>query len=115
MLGESLGSGPAAQLARAPVQPRQIVLVVPFDRLVDVAQEKFRYVPVGLLMLDRWDNLAALKDYTGRLDIYGGTNDPVIPVQHARTLAAALPTAHYHEFPGGHDWADFPAIDLSQL
>ncbi len=116
VLGESIGSGPAAQLAHAPTPPPHIVLVVPFDVLKDVAQEKFSFLPIGLLLLDRWDNLAALKGYTGRLDIYGGLYDQIIPVQHARKLAAAIPGARYHEFPAGHnDWANRPEINLSNL
>jgi pimeloyl-ACP methyl ester carboxylesterase len=115
VLGESIGSGPASQLARAAIPPRHIVLVVPFDVLTDVAQEKFSFLPVGLIMLDRWDNIAALTGYTGRIDIFGGTYDQVIPVIHARKLAAALPGASYHEFPGDHNWASGRNVDVSDL
>jgi len=115
VLGESLGSGPAAQLADAPIPPQHIVLVVPFDILKNVAQEKFKFLPVGLILLDRWDNIQALKNYRGKLDIFGGTHDPVIPVSHARNLAASRPQAKYHEFSGGHNWADGDFVDLSKL
>lgn len=115
VLGESLGSGPASQLARADVPPRHIVLVVPFDVLEDVAKEKFTFLPVGLIMLDRWNNVAALKDYRGQLDIFGATHDQVIPVQHARKLAAALPGAVYHEFNGDHGWTNSPEVNFSEM
>lgn len=116
VLGESLGSGPACALARAPAPPKRIVLVVPFDTLASVAQEKFSWLPVGLLLRDRWDNIAALKGYAGRLDIYGGLDDQIIPVHHARTLAASVPGARYHEFPAGHnDWANQRELDWSEF
>lgn len=116
VLGESIGSGPACTLAHAPVPPRHIVLVVPFDTLASVAQEKFSWLPVGLLLRDRWDNIAALKGYTGRLDIYGGLYDQIIPVHHARALAASVPGAHFHEFPAGHnDWANERELDFSEF
>lgn len=115
VLGESLGSGPACELAHAKQPPKHIVLIVPFDVLEDVAKEKFSWLPVGLIMLDRWDNVKALHDYTGKLDIFGATYDQVIPVHHARNLAAAHPEAAYHEFNGDHGWARSRDIDLSQL
>ena len=113
VLGESLGSGPASFLATTENPPARIVLVVPFDVLEDVAQEKFPYLPVGLIMLDRWNNIDALKSYQGRVDIYGAKFDQVIPVAHARNLARSVPGAHYHEFDGDHGWANGNQVDLS--
>lgn len=105
VVGESIGSGPAATLARAAQQPDKIVLIVPFDNLASVARDHLPLIPAGLLLRDRWDNVTALKGYTGRIDIYGAADDEVIPVRHARNLAKSLPQAVFHEIPGGHnDW-----------
>ncbi len=112
VLGESLGSGPASFLASAPTPPTRIALVVPFDVLTKVAQEKFPFLPVGLLMLDRWNNIEALKNYKGRLDIFGAKHDQVIPVEHARNLARSLPGSNYHEFDGDHGWANGNQVSL---
>jgi pimeloyl-ACP methyl ester carboxylesterase len=113
VLGESLGSGPASHLGSLSPAPRRIVLVVPFAVLTDVAQEQYPLLPVRLLMLDRWDNIKSLAGYKGRLDIHGAIHDRVIPVEHARRLAAALPGSHYHEFDGDHGWARGDHVDLS--
>ncbi|HXE96273.1 MAG TPA: alpha/beta hydrolase [Dongiaceae bacterium] len=111
--GESIGSGPASHLARMGKQPDKLVLVVPFDNLASVAQDHFPLFPAGLFLLDRWDNVEALKGYSGRLEIFGAINDEVIPVRHARTLAGALTGAKYHEIPGGHnDWALTGAVRI---
>jgi hypothetical protein len=113
VLGESIGSGPASHLAAMPVAPDKIVLVVPFDNLASVAQGHYPFLPVRWLLLDRWDNVKALSGYKGRLEIFGTGGDNVIPVGHARRLAAECPSAVYHEIPGGHnDWSrNIAAID----
>jgi pimeloyl-ACP methyl ester carboxylesterase len=104
---ESVGSGPASILAKAPRPPDKIVLVVPFDTLARVAAHHFPYLPVSLILRDRWDNTAALKGYQGPVEIFGARDDSIIPVSHARALAQSLPAARFHEIAGGHnDWAD---------
>ena len=115
VLGESLGSGPASWLATQADPPRRLVLVVPFDVIVNVAKEKFPLLPVGLLMRDKWDNVAALSHFGGRIDIFGATYDQVIPVGHARNLAAKVPGAVYHEFPGDHGWTAGELVDLAKI
>ena len=115
VLGESLGSGPACYLATVPTPPSHIVLVVPFDVLADVAREKFSHVPVGVLLVDNWNNIEALREFRGQVDVYGATRDNVIPVAHARNLARRHPGAIYHEFEGDHGWATGNAVDLSEI
>ena len=112
VLGESLGSGPAAYLGTVRNPPSRIVLMVPFDVLRKVAQEQYPFLPVRLLMLDQWNNNATLKQYKGRVDIWGARQDDVIPVAHARNLAASVPGSIYHAFAGNHDWADGERIKL---
>jgi len=106
VIGESLGSGPAAMLAATPHPPDKLVLITPFDSLYRVAARKFFFLPVWLLLLDRWDNAAALRDYQGEVEIYGAREDTVIPVQHAKSLAQVCKNATFHLIPGGHnDWS----------
>jgi len=106
VLGESLGSGPASYLATRADKPDRIVLVVPFDTLPSIAQRNYWYIPAWLLLRDRWNNIRALKNYYGRLDIYAASNDTAIPKEYAENLASYLPQAEYHEFQGGHnDWS----------
>jgi hypothetical protein len=82
------------------------VLIVAFDNLLSVAKEQIWFLPVGLLMRDKWENVIALSKYAGRVDIYGALHDSVIPVHHARQLAQSLPRATYHEMDCGHnEWS----------
>jgi hypothetical protein len=103
VLGESLGSGPAAQLAREPQPPDAIVLAVPHHRLADVAADAFPWLPVRWILQDDWDNGAALADFAGRLVILAAEHDVVIPIEHARALAAKLPSAELRVLLCGHD------------
>ena len=109
VVGESIGTGPACSLAGEAQPPDKIVLIVPFDNLASVAQQHMPFLPVRLLLEDRWDNAEAMRAYRGPVDIFGAENDQVIPVQHARALAATLPQAKFHLLFGGHnDWSRQP-------
>jgi pimeloyl-ACP methyl ester carboxylesterase len=106
ILGESLGSGPASMLSREKPAPDKIVLVVPFDDIKAVARDHASYLPVGLIFAGTWDNVDALRDYRGPIEIFGAEKDEVIAVSHARALAASLPQARFHLLPGNHGWAN---------
>jgi pimeloyl-ACP methyl ester carboxylesterase len=103
---ESLGAGPAATLAAMDRPPEKFVLVVPFERLSLVARDHYPSSVVSLLLSDDWDNIAALANYKGPVEIYGAADDTIIPVAHAKALAAAHPGARFTLMDGGHnDWA----------
>jgi uncharacterized protein len=113
VIGESIGSGPASSLTRLEKPPDKLVLVVPFDNLASVVRDHLPLVPARLVLLDRWDNVEALKGYSGKLEIYGAIDDQVIPIRHARTLAKLLPKAVFHEIPGGHnDWSQSGVVKI---
>lgn len=106
VLGESLGSGPAAWLAREPSPPSAIVLATPYDRLADVAADAFPWLPARWILRDDWDNGAALASYTGALLILAAEHDEVIAHRHARALALRAPRAELRTLAGGHnEWS----------
>jgi pimeloyl-ACP methyl ester carboxylesterase len=104
--GESLGSGPASVLASATPPPDKIVLVVPFDSIRSVGRHHTTWLPTSLILAGTWDNIAALRDYRGPVEIFAAERDEVIPASHARALAKSLPQARFHLIPGGHGWAN---------
>jgi uncharacterized protein len=113
VIGESIGSGPASSLLKLEKQPDKLVLVVPFDNLASVVRDHLPLVPAGLVLFDRWNNVEAIKKYPGKLEIFGAIDDQVIPIKHARNLAKSLPTALFHEIPGGHnDWPQSGAVKI---
>jgi len=103
---ESIGSGPALSLAGLDKKPEKFVLVVPFDKLSSVAQEHFPSILVWLILKDNWNNVEALSKYNGPIDIFGAEADVVIPVKHAKSLAASYPGSKMVIIRGGHnDWS----------
>lgn len=113
VLGESIGSGPASTLARLTPRPDKLVFVVPFDRLSAVARDHFPSIIVSLILRDDWDNIASLRGYSGQVEIYGAEDDTIIPVRHARALAAALPSSKFVLISGGHnDWSNQDAVRI---
>jgi uncharacterized protein len=114
-IGESIGSGPASMLATLRRPPDKIVLAVPFDTLASVAAGHFRWLPVNFILKDSWDNIAALRSFTGPIDIFCAAEDRIIPATHARKLAAALPQARLVSFQGAHnEWANTNAVRIER-
>jgi pimeloyl-ACP methyl ester carboxylesterase len=115
VIGESIGSGPASSLASAQPAPDKIVLVVPFDTFASVAADHMPFLPVRVILKDKWDNISALRGYAGPIDIYGAADDRVVPVEHAKRLAAALPHAKFVLIGGGHnDWSDSELVRIAR-
>jgi pimeloyl-ACP methyl ester carboxylesterase len=107
VVGESIGSGPAASLATRDHPPEKFVFIVPFDRLSLVAKDHFPAMLVDLILSDDWDNAASLSRYKGPVDIFGAAADSIIPVGHAQALAARLPRSRFVLIEGGHnDWPE---------
>lgn len=86
LVGNSIGSGPAVELARA-IRPRGLALVSPFTSLTDVAAARMRWLPVELLMRDRYDNAAKLPEVVAPVLILHGDGDALVPLSQARELA----------------------------
>ncbi|MBA4367399.1 MAG: alpha/beta hydrolase [Desulfobacterium sp.] len=103
---ESIGSGPASSLSALGLPPDKFVLIVPFDKLSLVAEDHFPSFLVRLLLTNNWDNVEALSHYKGPVEIIGAESDTVIPVRHAKALAAAVPGSKLRIINGGHnDWS----------
>lgn len=93
LLGESLGCGVAAGVASdASLRIDGIVLITPWDTLTAVAKSLFPWLPVGLLMKDKYDSIAYLKSFTGPVSVIGAEHDEILPIKHARALYESLGT-----------------------
>ena len=115
VIGESIGSGPACSLAQASTPPDKIVLLTPFDTLANVAARHMPLLPVRLILKDRWDNIAALRDYRGPVEIFGALDDTIIPMTHAKALAHQHPGAIFYSILGGHnDWSRNPSVRIER-
>ncbi|MCP9887061.1 alpha/beta hydrolase [Cyanobium sp. ATX 6A2] len=89
VVGRSLGTGPAVHLAATrPVQ--RLVLLVPFDSLAAVARGAMPWVPVDLLLRDRWDAAAEAPRVRAPTTIVAAAFDRVVPTRHAEALYRAF-------------------------
>lgn len=87
VLGESIGSGPAcALLAAHPQQIAGACLVTPFARLGDVAAHHYPFLPIRLILRDRWDNVAALANYPGRIAARIAGQDEIVTAAQGQLL-----------------------------
>jgi uncharacterized protein len=87
LLGESLGTGMVSWLAgRHPDRVAGMVLISPYNRITSVAQNHYPYLPVYLLMFDRFAPEDYLKDYHGRVGITVGGKDTIVPEKFGRRL-----------------------------
>jgi pimeloyl-ACP methyl ester carboxylesterase len=89
VIGRSLGSGVAVHLASAR-RIRRLALVSPFDSLVNVAREHYPWLPVALLMLDRYESVAKVPAIRVPVLIVIAADDEIIPARRSEALAAAF-------------------------
>ncbi len=90
VMGRSLGSGIAAYLtAQRPVE--KLVLVTPFDSLVAVAGAHYPWLPTSLLVTERYESAAWLRDYRGEVLVIRAGRDVIVPPASTDRLIAALP------------------------
>jgi len=79
LVGESLGSGVAAQVAaNAAVRPAAVVLITPFASMTGVAQSRFPVLPVALLLQDRYDSARHIRAYHGPVRIMVADRDELV-------------------------------------
>lgn len=87
LIGESLGSGVACQMAADfPEAVDGVLLVTPFNSLAAVASHHFPFLPVRFFLRDRYDNVATLEDYQGPVAVLLAGEDEVVPVDLGRGL-----------------------------
>jgi uncharacterized protein len=115
LVGNSLGSGVATELA-SQVPACALVLVSPFMSMTATAANTYPFAPVDWLLADRFDNVAKIGRAAMPVLVVHGEDDALIPLDHARQLAAANPAAQLVALPGmGHNMAGTPAAQLPQV
>ncbi len=85
--GRSLGGGAAGDLAL----DRQVAGLIFQSTFSSTAAAAHAVLVPGFLVRDRWDNVAAVRDFDGPVLVMHGPDDDVLPFSHARRLARARP------------------------
>lgn len=103
VVGESIGSGPACHLATTDHPPARIVLITPFDSMINLASYHAGWFPASLIIKDEWDNIKALEDFKGQLQIFGSLRDRTIPFFMSKRLAESVMGAELIELDCDHN------------
>lgn len=102
LYGESLGTGIAVQMATEYPDIKALVLETPFTNFVDLGKRIYFFLPVNLMMRDRYDNLSKITGLKMPLLVLHGTLDAVVPYRYGKALFdAASEPKRMETFPGG--------------
>lgn len=88
VFGESLGAAVAVRLAQE-AEVHALVLRSPFTSLADIGRVHYPYLPVGLLLRDRFDVLDGVGDVADRVVVVAGSGDTIVPPEQSRRVAEA--------------------------
>jgi fermentation-respiration switch protein FrsA (DUF1100 family) len=114
LYGESLGTGVAVQVA-AEKPVAGVILDSPFTSIVERAGQLYPWLPVGLLLQDRYESIRHIRDVHVPIFILHGEADEVVPADMGRRLfAAANEPKEIKTLPGaGHvDHYNFGSFEI---
>ncbi len=83
--GESIGNGAAVQMATE-YGEKALILESGFSSLVDVTFHAMPFLPVNLLLRDRYDNMSKINNIGSRLVMIHGTDDDIVPIGFGQKL-----------------------------
>ncbi|WP_319545147.1 alpha/beta hydrolase [Ruegeria conchae] len=101
LLGQSLGTGIAVAVAAERPEAELLVLEAPFTATVDVAAERYPFLPVSVLMKDQFATRDLIEQITVPTLIFHGTKDETIPLHHGQALAEMSDIAQLYVIPDG--------------
>lgn len=86
--GESIGAGVAVQVATE-FKPKMLILQSAYSTFSDVAKSRFWFLPVDILLLDRFESIAKIAKVNAPVLIIHGERDNIIPINLAKDLFEA--------------------------
>ena len=109
LVGESLGCGVAAAVTKQTSVPiAGIILITPWDTLASVAKSLFPFLPVKLVLTDKYDSIENLQAFQKKISVVGAERDEILPIKHAMNLYNALPEGRKRLWiikgAGHNDW-----------
>jgi fermentation-respiration switch protein FrsA (DUF1100 family) len=115
LYGESLGAGVAVRMASERLVAA-LLLEAPFDSVAAVARHHYAFLPVNLLLKDRFDSVARIGAVRVPVLVMHGERDMIVPVASGRRLFAAAnePKEIWTAPAAGHnDLAHHGALDVA--
>jgi fermentation-respiration switch protein FrsA (DUF1100 family) len=85
LYGESLGTGVAAHLAQNK-NYAGIILETPFTSMIDAAKTFYPYIPVNLLLKDKFENYKKVKNINIPILVMHGEEDQIVPFSMGKKI-----------------------------
>ena len=85
LYGESLGTGIATELAQNK-NFAGVILETPFTSMINAAKEFYPYIPVNLLLKDRYENYKKIKNIKIPILIMHGEQDTIVPFKMGKKM-----------------------------
>lgn len=113
LVGRSLGSGVAIQVARQrPVHA--VVLITPYDSVLAIAKRRFRAMPVEYVLRHRFESIKYAPSLRAPTYVLRAENDDVVPHFHTDQLVAKLARLCGDEIVPGSDHLNIPYLEGTQ-
>jgi fermentation-respiration switch protein FrsA (DUF1100 family) len=98
LYGESLGTGVAVEVSQNQ-KFAGIILESPYTSIVDAAKIYYPYLPVDLILKDKYLSLKKIKNVNSPIFIMHGEADRIIPVAMGKKLFDEIQSKKYGYFP----------------
>ena len=95
--GESLGTGVATHLSQNK-NFAGVILETPFTSMIDAAKTFYPYVPVSLLLKDKFDNKSKIKNIEVPILIMHGEKDQIVPFYMGKKIYQMANEPKYSHF-----------------
>lgn len=115
VIGRSLGSGVATQVAAARPASR-VVLVTPYDSMADVAQTHYPWFPARWMTKDRFDSFHAAPRIAAPTTVIAADQDTIVPMARTQRLLTGFRpgVATFVVLRGaGHNFAPTPEYEAA--
>ena len=89
VIGRSLGSGVAVYLA-SKREVLGVVLITPYDSIASLAKEKYPFLPINLILKNRFESLKYIEKVKSPIAIIEVKNDTTIPNSHTLRLVKKI-------------------------
>jgi len=92
VIGRSLGTGVATYLA-SKREVNKLVLVTPYDSIESIAQSRYFYYPISILLRDKYDSISRIDAIKAPTLIIYAQNDETIRKKHTDKLVSQFPSS----------------------
>ena len=100
--GESLGTGVSIEVAQNK-KFAGIILESPFSSMVDAGKFYYPYLPVSLLLKDRYENVKKLKNINSPILVMHGKKDKIVPFHMGKQVFEKANDPKFSYFPDNDD------------